>query len=145
MAQVVSEWRYTPESSIQMTRPEFKTLLVPDTNVGETDVTAYNEARSRQQLHVPNVSGQLNYDVNCCENKSFSAPAPGRAASSKKRVDIQILDPITGFLSTAGEAVLQTGKCNMPSFGKARLEPQNLTPQNAHSIRVQPEAIDELK
>jgi hypothetical protein len=142
MAQVVSNQTYTLESSTQLTRPHFRTFLQPDTNVGQTNATEYKEKTHIDQLNVPNVTGAPSYAVDCCEHKK---PGHNLTLSAKKKGDNKIVDPITGFISTAGEVLLNTGKFGMPSFGKARVEPHTTIPQHVHSVRVNPEAIDELK
>lgn len=145
MAQVVSELPYTLESSTHLTRPDVKLFLQPDSNAGETDITQYNYRRSRTHLNIPMSCAPTNYNVTCCD-ANFSSNQHLKSLGSKKRTEVQLVDPITGFLSAAGESMLRTGvRANMSSFGNSRLEPQNLIPHNADSIRTQPEAIDELK
>jgi len=141
MAQVVSNQAYTLESSAQLTRPHFRTFLQPDTNVGHTDATEYKEKTHIDQLNVPNVTGAPSYAVDCCDHKK---PALNLTLSAKKKGDNKIVDPITGFISTAGEVYLNSNKF-MSSFGKARVGPHTTIPQHVHSVRVNPEAIDELK
>jgi len=138
MAQIVSELPLTLESSMSLTRPDAKLFNQPDSNVGETDIAQYNYQRSRTQLNFPTASGPKNYHVTCCENNLTSF------AKSKKRIEMNVIDPITGFLSPAGESLLRVQN-KMSSFGKARLEPQCLVPEKSNSIRSQPEAIEELK
>lgn len=143
MAQVIAEAPYILESSSQLPRPDFKTFLQPDTNVGETEVTQYKNEKSFKELHLPNASGPLNYEVNCCDNNFLiNAPIP---IMNKKRHEFKILDPTSGLISPAGEVFLRSEKTTLRNFGKARVEPQTTIPQSIHSIRTQPEAINELK
>lgn len=143
MTQVVSETPYALESSMQLSRPEFKSFLEPDSNIGKTDVTEYNALKNYNQLHVPKSTGPLDYTVTCCDNNlAVSAPMP---IMTKRRTENRILDPCSGFISPAGEALLNTGRNGMRSMGKVKIEPQTMIPQNVHSIRTRTEAIDELK
>ena len=57
MAQVVAESALTLESSMNLTRPDGKLFLSPDTNAGETDATQFAYERSRTQLNVPTTTG----------------------------------------------------------------------------------------
>ncbi|CAF0704702.1 unnamed protein product [Brachionus calyciflorus] len=143
MAQVVAEAPYTIENSTHLSRPDFKTFLHPDTNVGETDVTEFTDEKKFRELHIPNSTGPLNYDVTCCDNNlAVKAPMP---ITTKKRTEFRILDPCSGFISPAGEFYLRSEKTHLGTFGKSRVEPQTTIPQTIHSVRTRQEAIDELK
>ena len=142
MAQVVSPQQYTLENSTLLTRPDLKTFLRPDTNSGSTDVTHYKDTINYGRLHVPTATGPLNYNVNCCDTKSRT---PGAPNSGKKRIELRIVDPITSFISPAGEVFVNSNKYGLPTFGKSRIEPQTTVPQELHSIRSREEAINELK
>ncbi len=143
MAEVVAERNYILENSNELSRPSLKAFLEPDTNVGHTDVTSFVEKQIHQKLHVPNSTGPLNYDVNCCDNKLLQNL--NAKNSIKKRNDLRVMDPITSFISVSGEVLLNSTKYGMTSFGKARIEPHTTLPQNKHSIRTREEAIDEIK
>ena len=143
MAQVVSPFNYTIENSTSLTRPNLKTFLQPDTNSGSTDVTQFNENVNYAKLHIPTATGPLNYDVNCCDSKFHNTISMPHAA--KKRIELRIVDPITSFISPCGEVLINSQKYGLSTFGKARIEPQTTIPQNLHSIRIQKEAIDEIK
>lgn len=143
MAQVVANAPYTLESSTNLSRPDFKTFLEPDTNVGETNITQFKNNKSFNELHIPNATGPLDYRVTCCEdNVAIRAPMP---TVTKKRTEFRILDPCSGFISPAGEVYLKREKTHLGTFGKSKIEPQTSIPQNFHSIRTRHEAIDELK
>ncbi len=142
-AEGVSNQKYTTENSTYLTRPGLKAFLQPDTNAGNTDVTSFNEKVNFLKQHVPTATGQPNYDIVCCDDKLENGVP--LALNPKKRNDIRIVDPITGFVSVCGEVISNTGRNGLGSFGKARVEPQTTIPKNIHSIRQQNEAINELK
>lgn len=144
MTQVVSNKPYTLESSIQLTRPDFKSYLQPDTNVGQTDITTYNELKRIGDFHIPSTTGALDYQVKCCDsnarfNLNYYVPA-----NIVRNKGAHIYDPLSNFISPAGEILLNTGR-HIPSLGKSRKEPQTTVPQNINSIRTNPNAIDEIK
>jgi hypothetical protein len=144
MAQIVSEQPLTLENSVGLTRPDAKLFTQPDTNSGRTDISQYSFSRSQTQLNLPTSSGPTNYKVSCCDRNVNSRGHAKSAFPSKKKIEMSVLDPITGFLSPAGENLLRV-QHRMPSFGNSRLVPQNIVPQSINSIRTQPESIDELK
>lgn len=147
MAQVVAEMPLTLENSTNLTRPNSRLFTTMNSNTGETSITEYTLERSRTQMNFPTASGPREYHVSCCDNnqsRRVMTAKTGESSASKKRIELNIIDPITGFLSPAGESLLRI-KTRMPSFGKARLEPQCLLPQESNTIRTQPESIDELK
>lgn len=149
MAQVVSELPLTLENSTTLTRPDARLFTTMNSNTGETSITQYTLERSRTQMNFPSTGGPRDYRVSCCENNSNNNPARYFAAKSashakNRRIELNLIDPITGFLSPAGESLVRI-QTRMPSFGKSRVEPQCVVPQLADTIRTQPEAIDELK
>ena len=142
MAQVVSNQRYTVESSTQLTRPEVSTLLRSDANTDQTFITDYDNSRRVKQIHLPH-SGPQDYTITCCDNNEVkNSPMP---TVVKKRHEDKILDPITSFISPSGEFYVQSNKVNISSFGKVKVDPQTSIPQSINSIRQYREAIDELK
>ncbi len=142
MAQVVSSRHLVLENSMHKSRPHLNTYLRPDTNVGETDVTDYVEKKHHQELHIPNATGSPDYTITCDSNFVVDSSVPQFA---KKRTDLRIIDPITGFVSAGGEVLLNNQRYCLPTFGKERIEPQTTRPQTVNSIRQQKEAIIELK
>ncbi len=141
MAQVVASRPYTVESSIELSRPEASTMLKTDTNTENTFITDYTQARLVGQIHLPQ-GGAPDYKITCCgNNEAVNAPIP----PVKKKHDDNILDPITSFISPAGEFYLHSNKVNIASFGKAKIEPHTTVPQKINSIRKYKEAIDELQ
>lgn len=146
MAQVVSQRPYTVESSIQLTRPEASTIYKSDTNTENTFITDYDIKRRLNQINVPQ-GGAPDYRITCCDSSVVSADATHSPMPSvvKKRHDDKILDPITGFVSPAGEFYLRSNRVNLASFGNSKKDPQNLVPHKTHSIRNFREAIDEIK
>lgn len=145
MAQVVSDQKYTLPSSIKLTRPDLKAFLRPDTNAGETDITQFKEQLRSRQLHIPNSTGPPDYKVTCCDNNNVvnSGQLP---ITSKKHKEYKILDPLTGFVSCAGEVLINSGSYGtIPSMGNSKIEPQTTVPQNIHSIRNRKEAIPEIQ
>ena len=143
MTQVFSNRPYTVESSMNLSRPDHKTLQKSDANTEKTFITEYDDARRISQLRLPNSTGPRDYTIRCSDdNVATNAPIPSIV---KKRHEDKILDPITGFISPSGEFYLQSNKTTLPSFGKAKLDPHNVVPQHIHSIRNYQEAIDELK
>lgn len=143
MTQVVSNQQFTPESSTNLTRPHFNAFLSPDTNIGDTNITEYKKMQDYNHLHIPARTTSPEYDVDCCDEKFNNTEA--MPISVKKRTDLRIIDPITGFISPAGEVLTHKTKHGLPTFGKSRIEPQTTIPSNTHSIRTNKEAIDELK
>ena len=142
IAEGVSEQKYTTENSTYLTRPSLKDFLAPDTNAGNTDVTSFNDRVAYLKQHVPTATGSPSYDVNCCDNNTTNGTL---TTSLKKRNDLRIIDPITGFISVCGEVLTNSPKYGLSTFGKARIEPQTTVPQTIHSIRPQAEAVNELK
>ena len=116
-------------------------MLRSDTNTDKTFIAEYEQTRRVGQIHVPQ-GGAHDYSITCCDNNAaVNAPMP----PVKKHHDDKILDPITSFISPAGEFYLHSNKVNLASFGKAKVEPHTTLPQKLHSIRQYREAIDELK
>lgn len=142
-AEGVSDQQYTTENSTYLTRPGLKAFLQPDTNTGANDVTHFNDKVDFLKQHVPTATGQPSYETTCCDEKTeTSVPLH---TNVKKLHNLTVMDPITGFISPAGEVFCNSNKYGLPTFGKAKLEPQNLIPQNTNSIRIQSQAINELK
>ena len=142
MAQVVANHPLTLENSTNMSRPHFNAFMRPDTNIGETDLTDYVKKKHHQELHIPNVTGAPDYTITCDRNYFADPSAP---PFSKKRTDLRIVDPITGFVSAGGEVLLNNQRYTLPTFGKERVEPQTTRPQTINSIRTKREAIAEIK
>lgn len=92
---------------------------------------------------MPTATGMLNYETKCCDNQIESAVP--LATNNKKLHNMTIMDPITGMISPAGEVYCNTNKYGLPTFGKARVEPQTTIPQNVNSLRPINQAINELK
>ena len=88
--------------------------------------------------------------MTCCANDS-EVPMNTAVAekleflNARKPYEMGIVDPVSGFLSPAGEVLLNTGKTIMKSMGKQIKEPQTIIPKNINSIRDNPEAIDEIR
>lgn len=139
----VSDQKYTTENSTYLTRPGLTAFLQPDTNTGPTDVTHFNNKVDFLKQHVPNHTGQPSYESNCCDSKD--AQAQPLETNNKKLHNLTVMDPITGFVSPAGEVFCNSGKYTLSSFGKARIEPQTSIPHNNNLLRPQSEAINELK
>ncbi len=126
---------------MELSRPTAATMLKMDTNTHKTFITDYTQARLIEQINMPQ-GGPQDYKITCCDNnEAVNAPIP----PNKKKHDDQILDPITGFISPAGEFYLHSNKVNIKSFGKAKVEPHTSVPQTMNSIRRYQEAIDELQ
>jgi hypothetical protein len=142
MAQVVANYPLTLENSTNMSRPHLNTFMRPDTNVGETDITEYVNKKRHQELHIPNVTGSPDYTITCDGNYLSDSTSP---QFSKKRTDLRVMDPITSFVSVGGEVLLKNQRYGLPSFGKARIEPQTTRPQTNSSIRTKSEAIAEIR
>ena len=121
MTQVVSAKPYTLESSMQLTRPDFKSYLRPDTNIGQTNITTFNELKKMQDFHVPNTP--LNYQVKCCENSKSKLDVNYYvSANLVKNKGVQLIDPLSNFISPAGEFLLNSGK-TIPPLGKKKKDP----------------------
>ena len=145
MAQVISDQKYTLPNSVKLTRPDLRTFFRPDTNCGPTSITQFKETQAHRQLNVPSCTGAPDYTVTCCDANNVVNEGQLPITSAKHK-EYKILDPLNGFISCAGEVLLNTGKYGtVPSLGNARKEPQTTIPQQIHSIRTRDEAIDELK
>jgi hypothetical protein len=146
MTQVVSDQTHTLTNSLKLTRPHTCAFFRPDTNIGQTDITAAKNKKFLHSLHVPTLTGAPDYTIECCDSNESNVDH-SFTPTNKKKVDIKILDPLTGFISSAGEVLINNRQNNgqMISMGKSKKEPQQLSPENNHSIRIQPESIDELK
>ena len=127
-----------------MSRPGLKAFLQPDTNSGPNDVIHFNEKIDKLKQHIPTATGQPSFEAKCCENqKEFAVPI---STNNKKLHNMTVMDPITGLISAAGEVYCASStKYGLPTFGKARIEPQTMMPQNVNSLRNQSQAINELK
>jgi hypothetical protein len=149
MSQVVAPYPYALESSIQITRPDFKTFLQPDTNAGGTNVFQNNDKEEYRRLHVPTATGPPDFAITCCQEDirqhSFTENEALNILNARKPYEMGIVDPVSGFLSPAGEVLLNTGKTIMRTMGKKIKEPQTIIPKNVNSIRDYNEAIDEIK
>lgn len=143
MTQVVQYNTLQLENSMFRDRPHLNAFMRPDPNVGETDMTEYIQKKHHQELHIPNATGAPDYTITCDINDYPTDPSVPQFA--KKRTDLRIIDPITGFVSAAGEVLLNNQKFQLPTFGKARIEPQTSIPNSIHSIRSGSQAIDEIK
>jgi hypothetical protein len=144
MAQVISNRPYTVESSIHLTRPVHSNSQKSDANTEKTLITDDVQKRLMNHINLPNSIGPLDYTITCCDDNLVSN-VPSPIPVNKKRHDDKILDPITSFISPAGEFYIQSTKINLPFFGKVKLDPQNTIPKATHSIRSYKEAIDEIK
>ena len=142
-AEGVSHQKYTTENSTYLTRPGLKAFLQPDTNTGATDVTHFNDKVDFLKQHVPTATGQPSYDTTCCDER-VEASIPLQT-NVKKLHNLTVMDPITGFISPAGEVFTNSNKYGLKTFGKAKIEPQNMIPHNMNSMRTQSQAINELK
>ena len=150
MAEVIAPHPYPLESSIQLSRPNFSTFLQPDTNAGGTNVYQNNDREEYRRLHVPTATGPPDFKMTCCtesdgEDLSAKAAENFEFLNARKPYEMGIVDPVSGFLSPAGEVLLNTGKTIMQTMGKQNKEPQTIIPKYVHSVRGYPEAIDEIK
>ena len=150
MAEVVAQYPYAPESSIQISRPNFSTFLQPDTNAGGTNVYQNNDREEYRRLHVPTATGPPDFKMTCCsendgENLSVEAAEKFEFLNARKPYEMGIVDPVSGFLSPAGEVLLNTGKTIIQTMGKQKIEPQTIIPRNVNSVRDYQEAIDEIR
>lgn len=139
----VSDQKYTTENSTYLTRPGLKAFLQPDTNTGATDVTQFEDKVDHLKQHVPTATGAPSYETKCCDIQLENAVP--LSTNVKRAHMLTIMDPITGFVSPAGEVFCKSNKLTLGTFGKARIEPQTTIPQNVFSNRNQSEAINELK
>lgn len=150
MSEVVAPYPYAPESSIQISRPHFSAFLQPDTNAGGTNVYQNNDREEYRRLHVPTATGPPDFKMTCCtendgENLSVEAAEKFEFLNARKPYEMGIVDPVSGFLSPAGEVLLNTGKTIIQTMGKQKKEPHTTIPRNVNSIRDYQEAIDEIK
>lgn len=141
-AEGVSGEKFTIENSTFLTRPGLKAFLQPDTNSGESDVTAFKEKVEFLKQHVPTHTGVPSYEQNCCDGPEINGPL---SSNVKKQHNLTIMDPITGFVSPAGEVFCNSGNYTLSTFGKRKIEPQNSLPINVNSLRTHSQAINELK
>lgn len=144
MTQVVAQNPYTLESSIQLTRPDLKTFFQPDTNAGGTNIHQFVENERLRKLHIPSAAGPA--DFARVTSNTNEVPIEGtELLAARKPYELALVDPLNGFLSPAGEVLLNTGRTRMRTMGKQKKEPQNVVPSESHSIRDYSEAIDEIK
>jgi membrane-associated protease RseP (regulator of RpoE activity) len=66
MSEVVAPYPYAPDSSIQISRPNFSSFLQPDTNAGGTNVYQNNDREEYRRLHVPTATGPPDFKMTCC-------------------------------------------------------------------------------
>lgn len=110
---------------------------------GQTDaIKQIEEARMRRQMKFPSLVGYSDFssfrnpqkpsDVafkRWNEKGDHSAPGPSRACDN-------IIDPVSGFVSAAGDVERKTGETHIPSMVDFNLTPQSNTPQSIHSVRL---------
>lgn len=132
--------------SLQRTRPPFSTLLTSDVNAGANSVRQIEEKRRVRQMKFPSVVGRGDVDsfkqvanpVDFSYKRyndvgDYRPPAPYRSCDN-------ILDPVSGFVSVAGDRDRNTGHTNIRSMVQLNHTPQSDTPQAKNSIRLNAKA-----
>ena len=128
--------------SLHRTRPTFSTLLTSDVNARGNDVQQIHEKRRIRQMKFPSVVGRGDVD-------SFKQVSNPTDVAYKRHNDVgdyrpnapfracdNIIDPVSGFVSVAGDKDRGTGHAQIRSMVQLNHTPQSDTPQAKNSIRM---------
>ena len=132
----------TLSDSLTRTRPEFLTYMRSDANAKGNDVAQIEQRRLERQMKMPSLVGRRDIDsFKAPQNPSdpafrkyndegdYRPPAPFRASDN-------IIDPVCGFVSVAGDKARNTGHTRVVSMVQLNDTPQSYNPRELHSIRM---------
>jgi hypothetical protein len=124
------------------TRPHFKTYLKYDSNANGTAVDQIEKQRRERHMKFPSLVGRKDVD-------SFKDPQNPTEPAFKKWNDEgdyrptaplrscdNIIDPVSGFVSVAGDIDRNTGHLHVLSMVQLNTTPQSRAPQEINSIRA---------
>ena len=129
--------------SLSKARPPFSTILMSDANARGTDLQQIKEQWTSRQMKFPTLLGRKDVDSfkdvknvddiafrKYDDEGNFRAPAPFRSCDN-------IIDPVSGFVSVAGDVDRKTGHDKIISLVPLNHTPQCSPPQAINSIRYQ--------
>ena len=139
--QVLSN-RHVLSDSLQRSRPEFKHYLRSDVNGLGTDVSQIEKKRLARQMKFPKLHGRQDVDsfkdVNGLTDsayKKWNDEGDHRPDAPNRFCD-NILDPVSGFVSTCGDVDRNTGHTRINPLIRLNHTPQANLPQETNSIRA---------
>ena len=134
MAEVVSQGPVLSDSMFK-TRPRSDLYYMSDANVGGNSVQHIEERRSMRQMKFPSLYGRKDVDsfrspqnptdvafTKWNDAGNYRSPAPLRSCDN-------IIDPISGFVSPAGDVDRNTGHTRIKSLVQLSTTPQSYAPK----------------
>ena len=128
--------------SATKTRPGFTTYMRSDANAKGNSVVQIEQQRLERQMKMPPLVGRRDIDsFNTPQNPmdpafrkyndegEYRPPAPFRASDN-------IIDPVSGFVSVAGDKARNTGRTRIVPMVQLNNTPQSYNPRELHSIRM---------
>ena len=151
MTEVVAQNTVLSDSTFR-TRPHFNTILMTDSNAMGNAVQQIEQKRLQRQMKFPSTVGRKDVDsfkdtVNLSDRafKKWNDEGDHRPNAPFRSCD-NILDPLCGFVSIAGDVDRNTGHTRINSLVQLTKTPQSGTPQEKNSIRAHiPAAPPETK
>ncbi|CAF1053580.1 unnamed protein product [Rotaria sordida] len=139
MSQVVASQTYCLENSTKLTRPNFETFLTSNESHGPTVVDKHQVKRLYRLQRKPNVNTHLHLD-----NSTVDYERQGYFESIvRKQIDESSIQPPRIIyhrpLDVSNKALAKL------SFGKTRLDPQQIIPSQITTVRNHPAAIPLLR
>ncbi len=128
------------------TRPNFSTILLSDANAMGNSVQQIKQKRIERQMKFPKLIGRQEVDsLKTPQNltnqafKRWNDEGDHRPDAPFRSCD-NIIDPVSGFVSIAGDKDRNTGHTRINSLVQLTHTPQSGTPQGKNSIRKHLEA-----
>ena len=128
--------------SLLRTRPTFASLLMSDANANGNSVQQIQEKRRIRQMKFPSVVGRSDVDsFKEAQNPTslsymrYNDEGDYRVAGPLRACD-NILDPVSGLVSVAGDVDRGTGHGRVRSLVQLPHAPHSATPQTRHSVRL---------
>ena len=132
-------------------RPPSQSYYKSDANTLDNAVQQIEKARTKRQMKFPTLVGRADVDsfkspqnptdtgyVKYNDDGDYRVPAPFRSCDN-------ILDPVSGFVSVAGDVDRKTGHTHIKSMVQIPTTPQHTTPQSQNLIRQNASAPPELR
>ena len=142
MVEVVKSNQVNLSDSNLKTRPLFQTYMMSDANAQGNDVQQIKEKRLSRQMKFPSLIGRRDVDSfkdpqNPSDNafKRWNDEGDYRPAAPFRSCD-NIVDPVSGFVSVAGDVDRNTGHTRLAPLVQLNTTPQSYNPRYYNSIRV---------
>ena len=137
--------------SLERTRPEFNTYMRSDNNANGNSVSQIERARLERQMKFPSMVGRdeatsIKFSQNQTDQafKKYNDEGDHRVDGPFRSCD-NIIDPVSGFISVAGDQDRGTGCSRIVSMVQLNTTPQSHNARYTHSVRLADNAPPDTK